>query len=207
MPFINTAGLTIFGDGSQWFWSMAGFFAIPITGYAIYSQLRAQRSANRVSAFFALRDEWRADHLRRSYLEVLIHHAAGKPGWPPTLAPVGAFFERLALLVKRRDVNAEDAWAEWGVLAQALWLLNAAMVAGERKNDPRLWEHLWQHWEAMVQAMAEISRRRGIPPLDLEMVRAALPVSISDLIEAFRIEQEAKAGVVPSWSPPQVAED
>ncbi len=44
MPFINTAGLTILGDGSQWFWSMLAFWAVPITGFVIYSQLRIAQS-------------------------------------------------------------------------------------------------------------------------------------------------------------------
>lgn len=207
MPFINTEGLTIIGDGSQWFWAMAGFFAIPLTGYAIYSQLRAQRSANRVRAFSALRAEWRLDHLGRSGLAVLMHHAAGKPGWPPTLAPVGNFFERVAVLVKRGDVNAEDVWTEFGSALQLYWLLNAAVVAEERKKDPRLWEHMWERWEALAQAMTEVSHRRGYPRADLEMARAVLPVTISDSIEALRVEQEAKAGLIPTWPASQPSEE
>lgn len=203
MPLINTEGLTIIGDGSQWFWAMAGFFAIPITGYAIYSQLRAQRSANRVSAFTALRAEWRLEHLRRTSLAVLMHHAAGKPGWPPTLAPVGNFYERVAILAKRGDVNAEDVWAEAGGPIQVFWHLNAAAVVEDRKKYPREWEH----WEAMAQAMAETSRRRGFPPIDLDIARAALPDLISDSIEALRIEQEAKAGDIPTWPPSQPSEE
>ena len=82
MPFINTAGLTILGDGSQWFWSMAAFLALPITGYAIFSQLRAQRSANRVNAMAALMDKWESDRMVRHRMATLIHAAEGRPGWP-----------------------------------------------------------------------------------------------------------------------------
>ena len=35
--------MTIFGPGSEWFWSMLQFVVVGITFYAIYRQLRAQQ--------------------------------------------------------------------------------------------------------------------------------------------------------------------
>ncbi len=40
---VNTAGLPIFGPGSEWFWTMLQFAALAITFGAIYRQLRAQQ--------------------------------------------------------------------------------------------------------------------------------------------------------------------
>lgn len=40
---VNTAGLPIFGPGSEWFWTMLQFAAVAITFGAIYRQLRAQQ--------------------------------------------------------------------------------------------------------------------------------------------------------------------
>lgn len=205
MPLINTQGLTILGDGSGWFWAMAGFLAIPVTGYMIYSQLRGQRSANRVNAMGALRREWASQPMVRHALAVLMHHAQGKPGWPPSLARIGAYLERLAILEKRGDVHAEDVWDEWGYSIQAWWIINAAAIAERRKQTeyPRLYEH----WERLAKAMAEISRREGLPPLDLAAARATMPHAISDYLDTLRVEQEANQGVIPAWPPAQAAEE
>jgi hypothetical protein len=81
----------VLGDG--------GVLAIPITGYLIFSQLRGQRSANRVNAMEELRDEWDSERVARHRLAVLMHHAEGKPGWPPALTGVGNFFGQMGYLV------------------------------------------------------------------------------------------------------------
>lgn len=204
MPFINTEGLTIFGDGSQWFWAMAGFLAIPITGYLIFSQLRGQRSANRVNAMKALSDEWNSERMVRHRLAVMLHHAEKKSGWPPALAFVANFFEQMGYLEKRGDVHAEDIWEHWGFAIQTWWLRDAALIAEDRKITGPL---SWRNWEDMVHAMAEIDRRQGRPPTDLGIAGGwGLSLIIPELIERLRLEQEMKLGVVPTWPPVQVAE-
>jgi hypothetical protein len=203
MPFINTAGLTILGDGSQWFWSMAAFLAIPLTGYMILSQLRGQRSANRVAALSALQAEWDSERMLRHRLAVLMHDAAGTPGWPPSLDPVGNFFEHLALLEDHGDVGVDVVWETWGQAVQGWWLSNAAAIKEQRLRDPGLWDR----WESLMRKMVVQSRRHGVPPVDLDKARGAVSsFLIPGLIERLRVEQEARAGVVPSWSPAQTAD-
>ena len=46
MKFINTDGMAFIGPGSEWFWTALQFIALAITFFAIYRQLRAQRSAS-----------------------------------------------------------------------------------------------------------------------------------------------------------------
>ena len=205
MPFINTAVLTILGDGSQWFWSMAAFLALPITGYAIFSQLRAQRSSNRVNAMAALADKWDSDRMVRHRLATLIHAAEGRPGWPPALFDIGQFFDRIALLQRHGDVALRTVWEEWGYAIQLWWLRCAAAVAEERgQSGPGFWED----WEKLAHVMAELDRRRGRRPIGDDDVRGhVLSVSISDLIERLRLEQEAKSGVIPTWPPAPVPEE
>lgn len=205
MPFINTEGLTIIGDGSQWFWSMAAFLALPITGYAIYSQLRAQRSANRVNAMAALVDKWESDRMVRHRLAVLMDVAAGRRGWPPALFDIGMFFDRLALLVKHGDVNVTNVWEEWSFAVQVWWLRNAAAIAQERRTSGPL---LWADWEHLAHAMEDLDRRHDRPSVfDESTLGHLLSASISDLIERLRLEQEAKSGTIPNWPPAQAPEE
>jgi hypothetical protein len=203
MPLINTAGLTIFGDGSQWFWAMAGFFAIPVTGYMIFSQLRGQRSANRVAVLFALGAEWDSERMLRHRLAVLLHGAEGRPGLPPSLDAVGNFFERMALLEAHGDVGLDVVWEQWGASIQGWWLPHATLIAEQRRREPGLWDQ----WEGLADKIVKESRRRGIPPVDPDTARAArASYIIPGLIERLRREQEAKAGIVPTWQPVQPAE-
>ena len=46
MSVLNTEGLSLFGPGSEWFWSMLQFVVVAVTLLGIYSQLRLGRSAN-----------------------------------------------------------------------------------------------------------------------------------------------------------------
>jgi hypothetical protein len=205
MPFINTEGLTIIGDGSQWFWAMAGFLAIPITGYLIFSQLRGQRSANRVNAMKALSDEWNSERMVRHRLAVMLHQAEERSGMSPTLAFVGNWFERMGYLAKRGDVHVEDIWESWGQSIQIWWLGSAASIAEERSISGSL---TWRNWEKLVHTMADLDRREGNRQVDLDLVRGTeRSLIIRDLIERLRLEQEMKLGVVPTWQPAQAAEE
>jgi hypothetical protein len=201
MPLINTEGLTILGDGSQWFWAMAGFFAIPITGYAIFSQLRVQRSANRVNAMKALSDEWNSERMVRHRLAVMLHAAEGKSGSPPGLAFVANCFERMGYLAKRGDVQVEDIWESWGQAIQAWWLASAASIAEERSRSGPL---TWRRWEKLVHAMADVDRREGNRLVDLDIALGPeMSLVIAGLIERLRLEQEMKLGLIPTWPPAQ----
>jgi hypothetical protein len=202
MPLINTDGLTIIGDGSQWFWAMAGFLAIPVTGYLIFSQLRGQRSANRVNAMKALSDEWNSERMVRHRLAVMLHPPEGS-GSPPTLAFVANFFERMGYLAKRGDVHLEDIWENWGQAIQIWWMGTADAIAEERSRYGQL---TWRNWEKLVHAMADLDRREGNRRVDLDVVIGAeKSVVIRELIERLRLEQDMKLGIVPTWTPDQAA--
>lgn len=203
MLLVNTEGLAIFGPGSEWLWTMGQFLALAVTGYAIFRQIRAQRSANRVTVMAALVDKWESERMVRHRLAAMMHVVEAQPGWPPALFDIGMFFERIALLVNHGDVSLRNAWEEWSYPVQAWWLGTAAQIDEERtKSGPAL----WAGWEMLVQAMAELDRRDGRPPIVLDATGLrAWSLSISDLIERLRLEQEARSGLVPTWQPADAA--
>lgn len=205
MTFISTEEAVIFGPGSEWLWTMAQFLALAITGLAIVLQLRAQRASNRLNALASLVDAYGSERMQRHRLAVLMHQAAGSPGWPPALWDVGSFFDHMALLVQRGDIRLNDLWVNWRVTVQTAWLRSEACVREERtKMGPGLWER----WEALAQTMADLDRRRGLPPVELDAARGyLLSAQISDIIVALRLEQEAKSGLVPTWPPAQTVEE
>jgi hypothetical protein len=78
--------MSILGPGSEWFWTMLQFLALVITFFAIYRQLRVQRSANVFEQMTALDREYDEERLKRERLVGLldIEGAAILPmGCPP----------------------------------------------------------------------------------------------------------------------------
>ena len=55
---LKAEGLTLFGTGSEWFWSMLQFVVVAITLVGIYVQLRQARAANAFAQSTALMLEW-----------------------------------------------------------------------------------------------------------------------------------------------------
>jgi hypothetical protein len=151
----------------------------------------------------ALVDKWESERLVRHRLAAMMHVVEAKPGWPPALFDIGMFFERIALLVKHGDVTLRNVWEEWSFPVQVWWLGNAVAIDEERTQSG---PGLWAGWEKLVHAMADLDRREGSPPIVLDAAGLRLwSLSISDLIERLRLEQEAKSGIVPTWPPADAA--
>ncbi len=170
MTFINTEGLAIFGPGSEWLWTMAQFLALAITGLAIFRQLQAQRSAQKVNTLVGLVQQYDSERMVRHRLAVLMHVAEGKPDWPPALYQVGMFFNGLAQHERQGDLRIDvlTEWS-WGWVVQVWWARCASYVLDEAAEDgpPGLGA-----MEALAVATAAIDRRRGRPALDPDTVRA-----------------------------------
>lgn len=190
MPFINTAGLTIIGDGSQWFWSMAAFLAIPVTGYLIYSQMRGQRSANAVAQVESFDRESFSEQMNRNVVELLSALRDHKE--PPDLpkaatAMVGAFWENFATLARagHRDPKLLELIAP--TAAQAAWVWLAPWAKWRRAETGR--KGILADLEWLASLMAEMDRRAGRAPVLPAQVVAQMTSEITFRQELIREQQ------------------
>ena len=127
MTFINTDGMAIIGPGSEWFWIMAQFVALAVTGLAILRQLRAQRSAAVFDQMAAWSHEFDEPTMTRHKLALMLAIQDPDPssGLPHANLEVPDYFERVGYLISRGHVSSEDFWSGsreivafyWGVLA------------------------------------------------------------------------------------------
>ncbi len=78
VSILNTDGLTLFGPGSEWLWTMAQFVALTGTGFAIYRQLRALRFGNELSFRKSVDDEWMTERMVRFRLAAMLDVARGR---------------------------------------------------------------------------------------------------------------------------------
>jgi hypothetical protein len=191
----NFDGMAFFGPGSEWFWTMAQFLLLTVTGLAIYRQLRTQGSANALTAQSGLRTEWESPTMVRLRVASLIHIASGKPGQPPGFRLVGNFFAGLASLVTHGHVRSTDSWELWSGQTQFWWALAAPWLSAIRSPNPGI----WGEFEELSATMAALDHKNGVPNFIPGDLSARVEREGKMLIERLRLEQEAKEGVVPRW--------
>jgi len=192
---VNLSGLVMFGPGSEWFWAMAQFLVLTVTGLAIYRPLRAQGSANALGAQESLVARWESPEMVRLRLAALMHIASRKPGQPPTLTTVGNFFAQVAALVTHRHVRPSDSWEIWSKQVQTWWALIGPWLADIRAGNAGI----YGEFEALAATMAELDRKNHVPNFRPDDLVADTEYMIVRLIERLRLERDAKQGVVPKW--------
>jgi hypothetical protein len=142
---VNTDGLVLIGQGSEWFWSMLQFVIVAVTLLGIYYQLRISQSANAFAQLGGLVDEWQGEWLVRKRIGVLV---ALRDGAAPADVPDAAaaaianFWEKVGALVRAGHID-RSLVVEGFVGAQDWWGILAPWVLKVRTEDanPSFWEH------------------------------------------------------------------
>lgn len=65
MTFINTAGLSILGPGSEWLWTMLSGIVLAVTFLALYQQLRLQTSMAAREQLLGIDAQWSTELMYR----------------------------------------------------------------------------------------------------------------------------------------------
>jgi hypothetical protein len=195
VKIFNFDVMALFGPGSEWFWTMAQFLLLTVTALAIYRQLRAQGSANALSAQTALLAEWDSPAMLRLRLASLMHIASGQLEQPPGFRIVGNFFARLASLVTHGHLLSTDSWELWSGQTQFWWALAAPWLSAIRTPNPGI----WGEFEELAATLAALDRKNGVPNFMPSDLSARVEREGKLLVERLRVEREAKEGVVPAW--------
>ena len=125
MKLINTDGLAFIGPGSEWFWTALSGIVLAVTFFAIYRQLRLQRSQGAIEQIAAFTREWNSERLLMHRRTVLI---ALRDGDDPAVLPEGAassvgnYWEGIAALVRAGHLDRDLLWNQYGTAAQSWWV-------------------------------------------------------------------------------------
>jgi len=195
MQLINTEGMAFVGPGSEWFWTMLQFLALTITFYAIYRQLRAQRSAGVFEQMQAWESEWAEPRFVRERLEFLLELEGLDPagGLPRSGISTVTWFERLGYLVGEGHVRTRDASMIVGNAVTWWWAVLAPYLARDRVlwGDPIAYAE-FETLEREIQRLNVL--RDGKPWLD--------PITVAETIDAYsarlRREHDAAQGIIPT---------
>lgn len=141
---VNTEGLTLFGAGSEWFWSMLQFVVVAITLAGIYVQVRQARAANAFAQATEMRQEWDGERLERRKLAIYIALRDG--GHDADLSdlaiPIGNFWDLIGGLVRAGHVELAVAGELFGGSAPLWWsLLEPAVRTSQAEFGRGVYEH------------------------------------------------------------------
>ena len=123
MNMVNTHGLTLFGSGSEWFWSMLQFVVVAVTLIAIYVQLRQDRAANAFAQASSLRQDWHDEIMTRRKLAHLLALRDDAPDADVLVLaePIGNFWEHVGGLVRAGHVSLPLVYEYLGSPCQTTW--------------------------------------------------------------------------------------
>ena len=203
MGLLDLSQFAIFGPGSEWFWFMAQFGALAITGVAIYRQLRAQGSASVFEQTAEWDREWASEFFQRRRLRFLLdmEGRAVEAGLPRSGEAILDFFERIGYLVVNGHARAQYVWLDFRGLVGNYWALIAPYTARERiaLDNPRLL--VW--FERLEQEMRAFDRKAlgHVRTFDHDAIVRGLPALIDELVAGMRLEHDLKQGKFPRRAP------
>ena len=193
--------MSIVGPGSEWFWAAAQFVVVVVSLAGIYRQLRAQASANAFHQMATLHDRWDSDRLVRVRLALALHllHGADDDGVPPTMVPMADFFDDIAMLQEAGHLTRKEVWLDWNRTVEFWWTVLTPAIRQMRLLHPGEYET----FERLNALMRKLDRVAG-------QANEFDPVTISRMLESFiahltailRLDQESKAGVIPTAPEP-----
>jgi hypothetical protein len=159
---LSTEGLTLFGPGSEWFWSMLQFVVVAITLVGIYVQLRQARAASAFNQAGALQEQWEAERMVR---------------------------RRLAIAVALRDVDPTQTWRRSASRSRTSGRASGRS-SGQSTRQHYVaivvrWISGWRAEVAEMEAMRTMTLAQGqaLPPQTVTVATATATASGSPGIE------------------------
>ena len=199
MRFHNLDDLTVFGAGSEWFWTMLTMVALTITFLAIARQLRAQRAAVAFDQFQQLDQEWLSPRMRhvRLRLAIGLRTGAADDQNEQFAGRLDNFFRKLELLHRKGYLDTELLWLNFGEDVVRWWSVVSDLVQQVRQayDSP----NEFAEWERLMRRMRDMMAKRGVPAFqtDPESIRARLDWIIDVERTGLRFGQEVEAGTIP----------
>jgi hypothetical protein len=203
MNVVNTHGLTLFGSGSEWFWSMLQFVVVAVTLIAIYVQLRQDRAANAFSQASSLNQDWHGEIMARRKLAHLLALRDEAPDADLlTLAePIGNFWDHVGSLVRAGHLSLPLVYEHVGSQCQTTWNLLEPQVHDMQATDGA---GVWDNFAWLAAQCARLRQASGKDDgsLTSEMFRERIPEIIASLRQSIAHFEATRAVMV---APPQPA--
>lgn len=143
-----------------------------------------------------------SDRLMRARLGLAlgIGHGRDGGGIPPMISSICDSFEDIAILEESGHLVRSDVWADWNRTIEFWWPILAPKVHQRRLLYPGDFEG----FERLNALMRKLDRAAGqVNEFDPVTISPILDDLIVNLTASLRLEQESRAGVIPTapeWS-------
>lgn len=183
MNVVNTHGLTLFGSGSEWFWSMLQFVVVAVTLIAIYVQLRQDRAANAFSQASSLRQDWHGEIMARRKLAHLLALRDDAPEADVLILaePIGNFWDHVAGLVRAGHLSLPLVYEHLGSPCQTTWNILEPQVGDMRATEGA---GIWDNFEWLATQCSRLHKASG--KHDGSLTRETLRERIPEIIASLR---------------------
>jgi len=190
---VNADGLTLFGAGSEWFWSMLQFLVVAITLAGIYVQLRQARAANAFAQTNAMAEQWNDERMVRRRLAVatILRDDGADADLSAHLSAIGNFWETVAGLVRQGHVNARSVYEMYGGTAGMWW----SAVAGTTQalRGTRLDPTIFENFEWLAKRFSAANAKDGAPlEYDRDTLRGIFESAIPGMEDRVRGVEESR---------------
>lgn len=150
------------GPDSAWFWTMVQAFAVTITLYLIYRQLRVTRYSNMLDTLSRLDASWGSETMIKARHDVCteycdcqivdtkkITHREGK---------ILDFFEEIGIFLKLKVLDKNVIWESYSYSIDHYWqMLNPKMVEFRASTKDVSW---YDNFDSLAVEMRKISKKR-----------------------------------------------
>jgi hypothetical protein len=147
----------MFGEGSEWFWAMAQFFAITISLGLIYRQIKIQSQANMLNTLESLADKWNSQFLLRQRHEACAAYPQENLRIENAEGDVLGFFEDLGLYYKRGVFDIEIIWERYSYFVEYYWAMYYSSIYKYRSETA---DNTWfRCFENLYNAIQNYSKK------------------------------------------------
>jgi hypothetical protein len=180
---VNADGLTLFGAGSEWFWSMLQFLVVAITLAGIYVQLRQARAANAFAQANAMAEQWADERMvrRRLAIATILRDDGPDADLSAHVSAIGNFWENVAALVRAGHVEIAVVREHLGSSCRAFWLVLEPEV---RRVQATAGSDIFEHFEWLANEIVRHDRAHGIR--DTVLMRENVVANLVQGIPAHR---------------------
>jgi hypothetical protein len=199
---VDLDDFVLLGPGSEWFWIMAQFAALAVTGLAILRQLRAQRSAAVFDQMSAWSREFDGPRMTRHKLALMLAIDVRNPdsGLPRANDEVPDFFERVGYLISRGHVNVEDFWSDSRMVVAFYWGILAPYIERERATSADPTVYRWFEW--LELEFRKLDERRLGRSRSFDPATRASAIAERIAVLAARMERDRE-----TWRPLSAADE
>ena len=155
---------TVFGAGSEWFWTMIQSLAIIISLIFIYRQVRIQRDSNMLQMLSKMRESWDGPQMIKYRHTACENRLKSSRKIDAAESQVLGFFEEMGLFLRKGVLEEEFVWITYSYFIEHYWsMLEPNIKEFRLSSKDKSW---FEEMETLRLSMRKYGWQKNIPTQD-----------------------------------------